>query len=83
MDMYLNSLYSLNQVFISDQKLYSQVHLKQHIRNGDSEVDGFGPERCGFSGHPFCEFCETPFYDDNELFFHMSTEHFTCHICKR
>ncbi|KAK9673333.1 hypothetical protein RND81_12G161200 [Saponaria officinalis] len=71
------------KVFICEQKLYSRVQLRQHVRNGDSEVDGFESERCGFSGHPFCDFCQTPFYGDNELYFHMSTEHFTCHICTR
>lgn len=34
-------------------------------------------------GHPLCEFCRTPFYGDNELYSHMSTEHYTCHICQR
>lgn len=34
-------------------------------------------------GHPICEFCRTPFYGDNELYSHMSTEHYTCHICQR
>ncbi|KAL8089217.1 hypothetical protein AgCh_038850 [Apium graveolens] len=34
-------------------------------------------------GHPMCEFCRTPFYGENELYTHMSTEHYTCHICQR
>lgn len=34
-------------------------------------------------GHPICEFCKTPFYGDNELYSHMATEHYTCHICQR
>lgn len=34
-------------------------------------------------GHPLCEFCRTPFYGDNELYSHMSTEHYTCHMCQR
>ncbi|XP_048499274.1 E3 ubiquitin-protein ligase hel2 isoform X3 [Beta vulgaris subsp. vulgaris] len=71
------------QVFMSEQKLYSRVQLRQHIRYGDSEVDGSENERCGFSGHPLCEFCQIPFYGDNELYFHMSTGHYTCHICQR
>ncbi|KAH9626011.1 hypothetical protein KSS87_020775 [Heliosperma pusillum] len=71
------------KVFICEQKLYSRVQLRQHMRYGDSEVDGCKSERCGFSGHPYCEFCQTPFYGDNELYFHMSTEHYTCHICER
>ncbi|KAG0478319.1 hypothetical protein HPP92_013038 [Vanilla planifolia] len=30
-----------------------------------------------------CEFCRNPFYGDAELYMHMSTEHYTCHLCKR
>ncbi|KNA08799.1 hypothetical protein SOVF_159430 [Spinacia oleracea] len=71
------------KVFVSEQKLYSRVQLRQHIRYGDSEVDGSENERCGFSGHPLCDFCHRSFYGDNEIHFHMSTEHYTCHICQR
>jgi hypothetical protein len=53
------------------------------VRTGDSVVDGRESERGRFTGHPMCEFCENRFYGDNELYLHMSTEHFTCHICPR
>ncbi|KAL1067623.1 hypothetical protein V6Z11_D12G141500 [Gossypium hirsutum] len=71
------------KVFICEQKLYTRAQLHQHINTGDSEVDGTESERGGFMGHPMCEFCKTPFYGDNELYSHMSTEHYTCHICQR
>ncbi|KAE9598193.1 putative transcription factor interactor and regulator LIM family [Lupinus albus] len=71
------------KVFICEQKLYSRAQLNQHINTGDSLVDGSESERGGFMGHPMCEFCRTPFYGDNELYTHMSTEHYTCHICQR
>ncbi|XVF32966.1 hypothetical protein REPUB_Repub17cG0128300 [Reevesia pubescens] len=71
------------KVFICEQKLYTRAQLNQHINTGDSEVDGTESERGGFMGHPMCEFCKTPFYGDNELYSHMSTEHYTCHICLR
>nr|GMD60873.1 zinc finger protein 598 [Ipomoea batatas]GME10519.1 zinc finger protein 598 [Ipomoea batatas] len=71
------------KVFICEQKLYTRAQLNQHINSGDSEVDGTESERGGFMGHPMCEFCRTPFYGDNELYSHMSTEHYTCHICQR
>ncbi|KAJ0691620.1 putative transcription factor interactor and regulator LIM family [Helianthus annuus] len=71
------------KVFICEQKLYSKAQLKQHINTGDSEVDGTESERGGFQGHPLCEFCRSPFYGDNELYTHMNTEHFKCHICQR
>lgn len=72
-----------SQVFICEQKLYTRSQLTQHIHTGDSEVDGTESERGGFMGHPSCEFCQTPFYGDNELYTHMSTEHYTCHMCQR
>ncbi|XP_010938163.1 uncharacterized protein [Elaeis guineensis] len=71
------------KVFICEQKLYTRSQLNQHISTGDSEVDGSESERGGFMGHPMCEFCRNPFYGDNELYMHMSTEHYTCHICQR
>ncbi|KAM7275807.1 hypothetical protein ACFE04_017673 [Oxalis oulophora] len=71
------------KVFICEQKLYTRAQLNQHINTGDSEVDGTESERGGFMGHPLCEFCKSPFYGDNELYLHMSTEHYTCHICQR
>ncbi|XP_068659153.1 uncharacterized protein [Aristolochia californica] len=71
------------KVFICEQKLYTRAQLNQHISTGDSVVDGSEADRGGFMGHPMCEFCQNPFYGDNELYMHMSTEHYTCHICQR
>ncbi|XP_042454654.1 E3 ubiquitin-protein ligase hel2-like [Zingiber officinale] len=71
------------KVFICEQKLYTRSQLNQHKSTGDSEVDGTESERGGFMGHPMCEFCRNRFYGDNELYMHMSTEHYTCHICQR
>lgn len=71
------------KIFICEQKLYDKSQLNQHIKTGDSEVDGSENERGGFMGHPNCEFCQNPFYGENELYLHMSTEHYTCHICQR
>ncbi|CAD6202451.1 unnamed protein product [Miscanthus lutarioriparius] len=71
------------KVFICEQKLYSRSQLAQHMKTGDSEVDGSEVERNGFAGHPMCEFCKSSFYGDNELYMHMSREHYSCHICQR
>ncbi|KAK8650632.1 hypothetical protein V6N13_140264 [Hibiscus sabdariffa] len=70
------------KAFISEQKLYSRAQLDQHVNTGDSKVDGTANERGGFMGHPKCEFCKTPFYGESELYSHLSTEHYTCHICQ-
>ncbi|CAN0888663.1 E3 ubiquitin-protein ligase hel2 [Linum grandiflorum] len=71
------------KVFICEQKLFTRSQLSQHVNTGDSEVDGSESERGGFKGHSICEFCRTPFYGDNELFTHMTRDHYTCHICQR
>ncbi|KAL6624748.1 hypothetical protein ACP70R_032069 [Stipagrostis hirtigluma subsp. patula] len=71
------------KVFICEQKLYTRTQLTQHMKTGDSEVDGSEVERSGFSGHPTCEFCKCSFYGENELYTHMSREHYSCHICQR
>ncbi|VAH03831.1 unnamed protein product [Triticum turgidum subsp. durum] len=70
------------KVFICEQKLYTRAQLAQHTKTGDSEVDGSEIERSGFAGHPMCEFCKYPLYGDNELYTHMSREHYSCHICQ-
>ncbi|KAL3686666.1 hypothetical protein R1sor_009240 [Riccia sorocarpa] len=71
------------KVFIIEQKLYTKSQLERHNYTGDSEVDGTEEERGGFAGHPECAFCKKRFYGDNELYQHMSQEHYTCHICQR
>ncbi|AQL09127.1 Putative RING zinc finger domain superfamily protein [Zea mays] len=71
------------KVFICEQKLYLKSQLAQHMKTGDSEVDGSEVERNGFAGHPMCEFCRSSFYGDSELYMHTSREHYSCHICKR
>ncbi|GLJ40706.1 hypothetical protein SUGI_0841000 [Cryptomeria japonica] len=71
------------KVFICEQKLYAQKQLHHHFSRGDSEVDGDERDRGGYTGHPMCNFCKKRFYGENELFQHMSTEHYTCHLCQR
>jgi len=71
------------KIFICEQKLYTRAQLDRHLSRGDSEVDGSEIERGGFMGHPICDFCRKRFYGDNELYLHMSRDHYTCHICQR
>jgi hypothetical protein len=73
----------LEQVLSCEQKLYTRSQLSKHIKGGDSEVDGKKNERRGFLGHPMCEFCKIPFYGNNELYTHVTREHYSCHICQR
>lgn len=71
------------KIFICEQKLYTRAQLERHVSRGDSEVDGNEIERGGFMGHPICDFCKKRSYGDNELYLHMSRDHYTCHICQR
>lgn len=71
------------KVFVCEQNLFSRSQLDRHSEKGDSEVDGTEEERGGFTGHPMCEFCRKRFYGEHELYQHMSTEHYTCHLCQR
>lgn len=71
------------KIFVSEQKLYTRPQLDRHIVTGDSEVDGSEMDRGGFEGHPMCEFCKKRFYGESELHSHMSSQHYTCHICQR
>lgn len=71
------------KIFICEQKLYNKAQLECHSAIGDSTVDGVGEERGGFAGHPMCKFCRKRYYGDNELYHHMSVDHYLCHICQR
>ena len=75
-------LWHARQMFVSDQRLYSPSQLLLHEASGGSEVDPV-EEREAFKGHPRCGFCNRRFYDANELFQHMSQDHFFCFICQR
>eukprot|EP00898_Chlorokybus_atmophyticus_P005928 jgi/Chlat1/6336/Chrsp44S00456 len=71
------------KVFVREQRLYSKAQLEQHQRGGSAEVDGGAEESGGFKGHPMCGFCKQRFYDSAALYQHMTTGHFSCHICQR
>uniref|UniRef100_A0A0E0JGF0 C2H2-type domain-containing protein n=1 Tax=Oryza punctata TaxID=4537 RepID=A0A0E0JGF0_ORYPU len=67
------------KVFICEQKLYTMSQLNQHIKSGDSEVDGSEVERRGFGGHPMQHSGQYDYfrnYDDLEM--HFQRDHFLC-----
>eukprot|EP00271_Cylindrocystis_brebissonii_P001202 TRINITY_DN11505_c0_g1_i1.p1 TRINITY_DN11505_c0_g1~~TRINITY_DN11505_c0_g1_i1.p1 ORF type:complete len:1077 (-),score=174.16 TRINITY_DN11505_c0_g1_i1:34-3264(-) len=71
------------KVFVSEQKLYTKEELRMHKSRGNAAPDGSAEDSGGFKGHPLCRFCQTRFYSDNELYLHMTQEHYTCHICQK
>ncbi|CAG8465516.1 1191_t:CDS:10 [Ambispora leptoticha] len=65
------------KVFAHEQSLFTKNQLDRHFRQGDQ----YG--KSGFKGHPQCEFCQTSFYGDDELYEHCRDRHQQCEICKK
>ncbi|CAI2164095.1 5454_t:CDS:2 [Funneliformis geosporum] len=63
------------KIFAHEHTLFTFKGLEKHCRDGDEET--------GFSGHPECQFCETLFYGDDELYDHCRHSHEECFICVR
>lgn len=57
----------MGRKFALELDTYVGSGLKQHIQEA----------------HRQCEFCNIPFYGDDELYHHMIHEHFTCYVCQR
>ncbi|KAJ1908142.1 hypothetical protein LPJ81_000303, partial [Coemansia sp. IMI 209127] len=60
--------------FAEEHKLFTKVQLRAHYSRGDG---------AGFTGHPQCEFCNTSFYDNDQIFDHCRKKHEQCFICVR
>ncbi|KAG1663966.1 hypothetical protein FOA52_001092 [Chlamydomonas sp. UWO 241] len=68
------------QVFVCEQLLYTRESLNRHNAEGDET----GPmAEAGFKGHPQCKFCRQRFYDSQELWRHMESDHEHCFLCRR
>ncbi len=64
-------------VFIKEQKIYNVKYLKNHIQFGDA-----GNERqAEILPHPWCDFCEEYFFNDQIFSDHLNRKHLTCHLC--
>ena len=64
-------------VFIQEQKTYFLNRINEHIENGDP-----GDEQCAqILPHPYCNFWEQYFFDDENLKDHLFRQHMTCTIC--
>uniref|UniRef100_A0A6A7FSE2 RING-type E3 ubiquitin transferase n=1 Tax=Hirondellea gigas TaxID=1518452 RepID=A0A6A7FSE2_9CRUS len=62
------------KIFSRDRRAYTRSELATHRRKGD--VDDRSHR-----GHPLCEFCDTRFMDQDELYKHLRKDHFYCHFC--
>lgn len=64
-------------VFIQEQKTYFQNSINTHIENGDP-----GDDQCAqIFPHPYCNFCNMYFFNDEGLQEHLFKQHMTCSIC--
>lgn len=68
------------RAFLSEHILYTAKDLARHVDRGDIVPDAQGGK---IKGHPLCEFCNTRYYGDDELFLHMRERHYTCHLCEK
>lgn len=62
------------KIFTFERRCYTRVELATHRRKGDTD-------NTSHRGHPLCEFCETRFMDNDELFRHLRRDHLFCHFC--
>ncbi|KAB0794084.1 hypothetical protein PPYR_13704 [Photinus pyralis] len=62
------------KIFTFERKCYTRVELATHRRKGDAD-------NTSHRGHPLCEFCDTRFMDNDELFRHLRRDHLYCHFC--
>eukprot|EP00762_Andalucia_godoyi_P006117 ANDGO_00349.mRNA.1 E3 ubiquitin-protein ligase HEL2 len=64
--------------FVCEQHLYTQKELRSHLTVGS------GDRKPGVAhGHPYCKFCKTHYYSEDEIFAHMNLQHETCFLCVR
>ena len=64
-------------LLISEQKLYNQIDLKNHLERGEFDEDGNLTNM-----HPNCHFCDIRFFSEDSFIAHIKKEHIKCHLCK-
>lgn len=62
------------KIFTFERRCYTRQELAHHRRKGDRD-------NTSHRGHPLCEFCDTRYVDNDELFRHLRRQHFFCHFC--
>lgn len=55
--------------------MYTRSKLTAHRRDGDSDDRSH-------RGHPWCEFCDERYLDNDALHSHLRKVHFWCHFCE-
>lgn len=62
------------KIFPSERTAYSKRDMARHQSQGDVEDTSH-------KGHPLCKFCETRYFDNDELYRHLRRDHYYCHFC--
>ncbi|XP_014277891.1 E3 ubiquitin-protein ligase ZNF598 [Halyomorpha halys] len=62
------------KIYSRERKCYTRVELSRHRKEGD-------PDNRSHRGHPLCEFCDTRYMDNDELYRHLRRDHLFCHFC--
>jgi len=74
------------KIFIHEQQVFTHRELLQHFQYGSNEKTVTEHEPLGHLGgiiepHPFCPFCNKPFFTSDELYVHLTTDHRSCRFC--
>lgn len=74
------------KIFIHEQQIFTKKELLHHFQFGSNEktVTEYQPSGHVNAGviepHPFCQFCNTPFFTSDELYVHLTTDHRSCRV---
>jgi quinol monooxygenase YgiN len=63
------------KLFPWEFKMYTRQKLTAHRRSGDAEDSSY-------KGHPYCQFCNERYLDNDALHIHLRRQHFWCHFCE-
>lgn len=63
------------KLFPAEFKLYTRQKLTSHRREGDADDSSY-------KEHPYCQFCDERYLDNDALHMHLRKHHFWCHFCE-
>lgn len=75
---YCEACLETQNVYIHERELFTTSALTNHYKYG-TPAKG---ENAPIAPHPFCLFCNTPYYTDDELYVHLTTKHKQCRLCR-
>ncbi len=65
-----------NTLLLDEQKIFRAHELDLHLDNGDFANDNL------ILLHPYCEFCDERFFNDEDFLSHLRKKHEKCFLCK-